>query len=96
MSELVENPQAMDVFIGTQSGEEQDRHKSRHHFTFYQRFMRFLLRGAKMSLEYVTRELIAKCHLYELLVALQVSPSVVALLPFIDASALYLSFVYSH
>ena len=73
MCELVEYPQAMDVFIGTQSGGEHERPKSRNHFTFYQRFMRFLLRGAKMSLEYVTRELIAKCHLYELLLALQAS-----------------------
>ena len=75
MSELVEYPQVMDVFIGIQTVEEPDRSKPHHTLTFYQRFMKFLLRGGKKSLEFVTRELVAKCHFYELLVALQVSCS---------------------
>ncbi|KAI6657749.1 hypothetical protein LOD99_493 [Oopsacas minuta] len=62
----------MDVFIGTQTvNESADRLKTRNQFTFYQRFMKFLLRGGKKSLEFVTRDLVAKCHFYELLVALQ-------------------------
>ena len=73
MSEFIEYPQAMDSFIIIKSSaEESEKGKPRRSQTYYQRFMKLLLRGAKRSLVHVARELVAKCHIYELLTSLQV------------------------